>query len=172
MSFEEAPAINALVTLYGLAVDTQRWDLFDEVFTEDVHADYGAPAVWTDLKTFKRDFAVYHDPFDGTMHTMTNVSFTVKGDVGSVITYGHWLLKRNNVDGGNTWQGQGWYDDEIVRQSNGWRIKRRVCRIVNWSGNCLVNQTIPDVDFAMSTSSMRAHADAGTLGLLKMRGKR
>ena len=35
-------AITQLVNLYGLAVDSQRWQLFDSIFTTDVVADYGA----------------------------------------------------------------------------------------------------------------------------------
>jgi AraC-like DNA-binding protein len=47
-----------LINLYGFAMDTQRWDLFDRVFTEDVDADYGPGSHWTDRAAFKRDFGV------------------------------------------------------------------------------------------------------------------
>jgi hypothetical protein len=35
-------AITQLLNLYGLAVDSQRWQLFDRIFVADVDADYGA----------------------------------------------------------------------------------------------------------------------------------
>lgn len=85
----EHSAIKAVMDLYGFAVDTQRWDLFDQVFTEDVDADWGGSAVWNDLEKFKHDFAAYHDPFDGTHHVMTNLVVDVQGDKAKAVTYGH-----------------------------------------------------------------------------------
>src|SRR5262245_61616834 len=64
--------IKELVNLYGFAVDTQRWDLFDRIFTDDVDADYTESAHWRDLETFKRDFGAFHDPFHSTQHCMMN----------------------------------------------------------------------------------------------------
>src|SRR6478752_2384978 len=94
-----------VINLYGFAIDTQRWDLFDQVFTADVDADYSEPAHWRDLATFKRDFAVYHDPFDGTQHVMTNHLVSVEGDRAHAVTYGHWRLLRSEVGGGGMWEG-------------------------------------------------------------------
>ena len=42
-----------LINLYGFAMDTQRWDLFDRIFTEDCDADYGPTSHWTDRARFK-----------------------------------------------------------------------------------------------------------------------
>ena len=69
-----------LINLYGFAMDTQRWDLFDRIFASDVDADYGATSHWTDLASFKRDFGSFHEVFDATQHVMTNHLVTVKGD--------------------------------------------------------------------------------------------
>ena len=46
-----------LINLYGFAMDTQRWDLFDRIFTGDCDADYGVTSHWTDRAQFKADFA-------------------------------------------------------------------------------------------------------------------
>ena len=35
-------AILETISLYALAVDTQRWDLFDRVFTPDADVDFGS----------------------------------------------------------------------------------------------------------------------------------
>ena len=70
MSLQDESDIKHVVNLYGLAVDTQAWELFDQVFTEDVDADYSETSHWRDLATLKSDFEVYHDPFDGTQHTI------------------------------------------------------------------------------------------------------
>ena len=48
-------AITQLVNLYGLAVDSQRWKMFDRIFTADVDADYGATSHRTDREQLKAD---------------------------------------------------------------------------------------------------------------------
>ena len=63
-------AITQLVNVYGLAVDSPRWELFDRIFATDVDADYGATSPWTDREQFKADFAAFHDPFDSTQHNV------------------------------------------------------------------------------------------------------
>ncbi len=46
-------AITQLVNLYGLAVDSQRWELFDRIFTADIDADYGPTSHWTALRAIR-----------------------------------------------------------------------------------------------------------------------
>jgi hypothetical protein len=41
-SHRDVAAITQLVNLYGLAVDSRQWHLFDSICTADVDADYGA----------------------------------------------------------------------------------------------------------------------------------
>ncbi len=159
-------AITALVNLYGLAVDSQRWRLFDSIFTTDVHADYGASSQWTDLETFKSDFAAFHDRFDSTQHTMSTLVVAVDGDRAHSFCNGGWRLVRKAADGNPLWDGTGWYDDTPLRTPGGWRIARRVCRITWWTGNPFVNETIPGVKFELRTTALRREADAGRVGVL------
>jgi SnoaL-like domain len=159
-------AITQLVNLYGLVVDSQRWHLFDSIFTTDVDADYGALSRWTDLEKFKSDFAAFHEPFDSTQHTMSTHVVNVAGDRAHSFCNGGWRLVRKAADGNPLWEGTGWYDDALVRAPGGWRIARRVCRITWWTGNPLVNQTIPGVKFELSTTVLRSEADAGRVGIL------
>src|SRR5260221_267988 len=46
---KDVMAITKVINLYGLGMDTQRWDMFDRLFTDDVHADYGEGSHWQDL---------------------------------------------------------------------------------------------------------------------------
>jgi hypothetical protein len=167
MSEQDVAAITRTLNLYALAMDTQRWDLFDQIFTPDVDADYADPAHWRDLASFKRDFAAYHAPFDSTQHVMMNHLVEVSGDTARAFVYGSWLLIKRGTEGGDHWQGTGWYDDALMRTAQGWRIQRRSCRVVWWSGNPRVNAPAsPDVSFDTSSVVLREEAAAGRIGFV------
>jgi hypothetical protein len=166
MADQDLPAIVNVINLYGLAMDTQRWDLFDRIFTADVDVDFGPGSQWKDRAAFKSDFGAYHAVFDSTQHVMTNHAVEVQGDQAQAFTYGLWRLIRRGMEGGDFWEGTGWYDDELVRTAEGWRIRRRVCRLVWWGGNALVNQPIPGVSFEGKYLSLREEAAAERVGFV------
>jgi SnoaL-like domain len=165
MSDHDVLSIMSTINLYGLAVDTQRWELFDRIFSDDVDADFGTSR-WRDLASFKRDFAAFHDPFSSTQHAMMNHLVNVDGDVAQAFTYGSWRLIRKGIEGRDFWEGTGWYDDELLRSKERWLIKRRTCRIVWWDGNPLAQETIPGVRFKLESSVLRREGDAGRVGFL------
>ena len=154
------------INLYALAVDAQRWDLFDRVFTHHCDADYGTTAHWTDLEQFKSDFAAFHAPFDATQHMMMNHQVCLDADSASSLTYGSWRLVRHAAEGDPLWDGTGWYDDEWIRTRGGWRIARRVCRVIWFTGNEKVKETIPGVTFEDERTTLRSEGQAGRLGFL------
>jgi hypothetical protein len=156
-----------LVNLYGFAMDTQRWDLFDRIFTEDCDADYGASSHWTDRARFKQDFGSFHEGFDATQHVMTNHLVTVAGDTAAAHTYGSWRLVRHAAGDPPVWDGTGYYDDQLVRTAAGWRIARRVCRVVFWTGNGRVQTPSEDIVFQLDLVSLRGEGAEGRLNYLK-----
>ena len=166
----EHSSIKAVMDLYGFAVDTQNWQLFDQVFTKDVDADWGGTAVWHDIESFKRDFATYHDIFDFTHHVMTNLICDVQGDHAKAVTYGHWLLVRNGTPGGDVWRGQGWYNDELVRTKQGWRISRRRSGLIISEGNAGVmfpgGAPSGGTEFNLEHMSLRQGATSGMTDVL------
>ncbi|MBW8784402.1 MAG: nuclear transport factor 2 family protein [Novosphingobium sp.] len=135
-----------LVNRYDFAVDTRRWELFDRIFTTDVEADFSAAAHRRDRPQFKTDFAAFHDPFDSTQHIMANHLVSVDGDVAQAFTYGSCRL---------------------VRTGLGWRIRKRVCRVVWFTGNPFVNETIAGVKFELDCQVLRREGDAGRVGYLQ-----
>ena len=166
MHHQDIADITQLINLYGLAVDTQRWALFDRIFTDRVEADFSDSAHWYDRESFKRDFAAFHAPFDSTQHGMMNHLINVEGTKASAITYGTWRLVRKAVDGNPLWDGSGWYDDQLIKTDHGWRIQHRVCRIVWWTGNPQVNETIPGVVFKLDTTTLRQAGERGDIRFL------
>lgn len=160
-----------LINLYGLAVDTQRWQLFDLIFAENVGADFGPGVRWAGLAQFKSDFAAFHAPFDATQHVMTNHLVRVQGDTAHAFTYGAWRLIRHaaankETGAGPLWDGTGWYDDILARTDSGWRVARRVCRVVWFTGNPRVKDTLPGVRFEDSTDSLHDAAREARLNFL------
>jgi hypothetical protein len=162
----EIAAITNVINLYPLAVDTQSWALFDRVFTEDIQCDFGGPAVWNDRASLKLAFDAIHAPFAATQHATRGHHVAVDGDRATCLSY---VLGRfiRDVPGGNMFESAGWYDDALIRTPEGWRISRRVCRMLWWGGNPAVLQTSPDVPVEPMLDSLVAEARAGRLGHLQ-----
>ena len=166
-------AIVELLNLYGFALDAHAWDLFDQIFADDVVAEFGpAGNAWVGLEEFKRSFAEFHATLDSHQHTMMGQLVHVDGDTANAFAYGNWLLIRNEAEGGASWTGTGWYDDELVRTGAGWRIKHRVCRLQGWTGNPFV--PVPNSEHRpdMQLNVLKEHAEAGRVAFLTaVRGK-
>lgn len=159
-----------LINLYGLAMDTQRWDLFDRIFTEDVDADYGPTSHWTDRASFKRDFGTFHELFDATQHVMTNHLVTVDRDRAWSHTYGAWRLIRHAAGDPPVWDGTGYYDDTWVRTQSGWRISRRTIGVIYWTGNPRVQSPMEEIEFQLDLVSLKQEGAEGRLEYLKAIG--
>lgn len=164
MSGQEIAEIVNVVNLYPVGVDTQQWSIFDRVFTTDVHADFGGLAVWDGLEPLKQAFDAIHAPFEATQHATQGHNVSVERDRASCFSYVFARFIRPLPEGGNTFESSGWYDDRLVRTADGWRISRRVCRMVWWGGNPAVLETVPGVKVEQVLDSPRAEARAGRIG--------
>ena len=164
MKPEDIVSIINVVNLYPVAVDTQQWDLFDLVFTENIEADFGGPAVWKDLKSFKQTFEVIHTPFESTQHVTTNHQITGAGDTASCLSYVHGRFVRAVPQGGNMFESSGWYDDRLINTRDGWRIQKRLCRMQWWGGNPAVLETMPGIKVEHVLHSLRGEAQARHIG--------
>lgn len=161
-------AIIEVLNLYAFALDAHQWDLFDRIFTDDIVMDLGPAAVaWANLAEFKQGFKNFHDTLDNHQHTMMGHLVHVDGDTAYAFSYGNWLLMRDAAEGGPAWMGTGWYDDELVRVDGGWKIRKRVCRLLSWTGNPRVPEPNGDQNPDMNMNSLFKACDAGELGYLK-----
>jgi hypothetical protein len=151
------------INFYGLAMDTRRWDLFDRIFAVDVDADYGPTSHWTDRESFTRDFGTFHELFDATQHVMTNHLVTIQAASAHSHTYGAWRLVRHAAGEPPLWDGTGYYDDVWERTAHGWRIVRRTCRVVYWTGNPRVQCPTRDIEFRLDLVSPWREAAEGRL---------
>ena len=164
---DDKAEIIEILNLYGFALDAQAWEMFDLIFTEDVVAEFGpATALWHGLPTFKHAFAAFHQTLDNQQHQMMGQLVHVNGDTANAFSYGNWLLVRQAAEGGHQWIGTGWYDDELVRTGQGWRIKKRVCKLTSWAGNPAVPQ--PNIGQApdMQTHALKTYCEQGKVAYL------
>jgi hypothetical protein len=160
MASGEIVEIINVINLYPVAVDAQRWELFDLIFTADAQTSFGGPAGWTDLASLKRDFAAIHEPFEATLHFTSNHQVVVDGDTASCISYVRGQFIRDVGEGGNMFESTGWYDDHLVRTPAGWRIRHRECRSVWAGGNPRVLNTQPGMTGEQQMDSLAREARA------------
>jgi hypothetical protein len=129
---EDRDALIELMARYASIPDTKDFtDLPAQVFTD--------PVVW-DFESVTGQAAAEHSrdalvamlapPFAGfvaTHHAVTNHQVTVDGDLGHLrahVKAEHWVDPAL-VDGGpNCWLLVGFYDHDVVRTADGWRINR------------------------------------------------
>lgn len=156
-----------VLNLYGLAMDTRRWDLFDRIFTPDCDVDYGQTSCWQNLEQFKTDFGTFHELFDATQHVMTNHLVRVDGDKAATHTYGNWRLIRYASGEPPVWDGTGYYDDQLVRTAEGWRIAKRKCSVIYWTGNSRVQTPTEDMVFRLDLVALHKEARGERLNFLK-----
>jgi hypothetical protein len=162
---EDQRAIIQVINRYGLAMDSRRWDLFDSIFTADVELDYSGTR-WTDLASFKTDFAAAHERFDATQHAMMNHLVELAGEAAAAFTYCSWRLICRRAPSGDFLEGTAWYDDALIRTTAGWRIRRRACRILWAEGNPLATGARE----AMPWDVLRLEAAQGKVGYLEAVG--
>lgn len=163
---DDISAIRHTMDLYGFAIDAQQYDLFDEVFTPDMRAEFGAK-VFTSRDEIKADFDVFHAQFDVTQHSMSNMVCEVDGDRAFAVTYGTWLLVKRGAPGGDTFRATGWYEDRLVRTPDGWRINHRRPRVSYGEGN---QRLTGSGDHPLAILSMGS--GAGEMELLEARRRR
>lgn len=164
MSAQDKAEIIEALNLYAFALNSHQFELFDRVFTDDVRAEFGpAGAVWSGLANLKRTFLEFHDTLTNHMHQMMGHVVHVNGDKANSFTYGNWLLVREGAEGGSSWLGSGWYDDELVRTPNGWRIRDRIAKLVSWNGNPLVPVPVPEHHPDMGLNVLSKFAASGKI---------
>jgi hypothetical protein len=167
MPGEDLAAIVNTVNLYPIAVDSQQWDLFGQVFTTDVHADFGGQAVWDGLAPLVQAFAMIHEPFTATQHATRGHHVAVEGDRATCLSYVHGRFIRPVPAGGDMFESSGWYDDALVRTPAGWRIASRTCRMIWWGGNPAVLAAAPGANVEHVLDSLCAEGRAGRVGHLR-----
>ncbi len=115
--------ISDLLVRYATGIDRRDWPLFRTVFTADCELDYGEIGAWNGVDAATEFMTQTHALAGHTLHRLSNQAISVDGDTAVARTYVDALIMfGDNQSGVN---GIGFYDDEIVRTDDGWRIARR-----------------------------------------------
>lgn len=109
---------------YASGIDRRDWDLFRTCFTEDCEADYGDIGQWRGVDEITEWMARSHEACGHTLHRITNVAVSADGhDRVAARSYVDALVL--GADDRTGVRAVGYYDDDLVRTSGGWRIARR-----------------------------------------------
>ena len=117
-----------LLARYSDAIDNQRWDDLDRVFTPDAVVDYtafGAPrGNLTETKAFLQKVLPGHVSY---AHLLGLPVIDLDGDTARARTPCHNPMVYRDADGKEQSYTCGlWYVDQLVRTPEGWRIAERV----------------------------------------------
>jgi 3-phenylpropionate/cinnamic acid dioxygenase small subunit len=120
--------INDLLTRYTLAIDQKDWGLLDSCFTKDAHLDYtSAGGIAGDYPKVRSWLEAALAPFPMTVHYITNSVVELNGDEATARTAVLNPMGFQNEDGSlHLFTVGAYYNDELLRTDEGWRIKRRV----------------------------------------------
>jgi uncharacterized protein (TIGR02246 family) len=120
---EDRQDISDLLVRYATGIDRRDWALFRTVFTDDCELDYGVIGAWQGVDAVTEFMEQVHAMAGHTMHRLSNRAITLDGDRATARTYIDGLIMAgDNTSGVNA---IGFYDDQIVRTEDGWRIARR-----------------------------------------------
>jgi len=119
--------IQDLLTRYTVAIDTKDWNLLDTCFTPDAQLDYtesgGTKGAYPEVRQWLEKALGL---FPMTMHFISNTTVQIEGDRARARTYVINPMGFPKEDGSlHLFTVGGYYNDELVRTADGWRIARR-----------------------------------------------
>jgi 3-phenylpropionate/cinnamic acid dioxygenase small subunit len=110
---------------YATGIDRRDWKLFRSCFTGDCHADYGdSGGVFAGVEALTDFMVRAHAAMGHILHRISNEAVARIADdrVAARSYVDAVLMTADNTRGIHA---IGFYDDELVRTDDGWRIARR-----------------------------------------------
>lgn len=122
-SREDRQDVAELLVRYATGIDRRDWTLLRTCFTDDCSVDYGRLGVWHGVDELTDWLRTTHEPLGHTMHRITNPVTTPNGDGLTARSYVDALVLFADDRSGT--RATGYYDDELVRTDDGWKIASR-----------------------------------------------
>jgi len=119
--------IDDLLIRYTVAIDTKDYKLLDTCFTADADVDYttsgGIKGKYPEVRAWLEKALA---AFTMTQHLITNTTLTLSGDTATARTIVFNPMGTPNKSGSlHIFYVGAYYNDELVRTSDGWRIQQR-----------------------------------------------
>lgn len=124
MAQTDREQIQDVLTRYATGIDRRDWPLFRTCFCDDIVADYGDFGRWHSGDEITATMEEIHRPLGETLHRITNFVIELQGDRATSRCYVDALLMPGEA-GGDVRRGIGYYDDELTRAADGWKIHKR-----------------------------------------------
>jgi len=110
-----------VLTNYATGIDRRNWDLFRSCFTEECKIDYGDHGAWAAADDITLFMKKSHSA--PSMHRLSNFETEINGKKAWARSYvdalvyapGSWIAVHSI----------GYYDDQLVLSSSGWKITQR-----------------------------------------------
>ena len=115
--------ISDVLIRYATGIDRRDWPLFRTVFTDDCELDYGEIGTFKGVDAITEFMDQAHSMAGHTMHRLTNQVIAIEGDKAEARTYVDALIMMSDSNSGVN--AAGFYDDELIRGDDGWRVARR-----------------------------------------------
>ena len=116
--------IQDLLVRYSQLLDRFAFDEMDALFTDDAVLDYSqtgaVSGTWPEQKAF---IAKAFEGFKGTQHLLGLPSIAVSGDTATARSI---CFNPMVVDDKKVFFVGIWYDDQLVRTTDGWKFAKRV----------------------------------------------
>jgi hypothetical protein len=116
--------IAALLMRYATGIDRRDWATFQACFTDDARTDYGTFGQWSSAAQITAFMQQAHAGMGHTLHRLSNFVVERQGEAAIARSYVDALLMPG-LAGGEAHRGIGFYDDELVKTEQGWRIRYR-----------------------------------------------
>jgi hypothetical protein len=130
----DAHQIQQCLLQYAVALDSRDFDLLESLFTPDARIDIPAAGVF-DARGYRAASEAGLGRLDATHHFCNQPVLRIDGDRAFARTY---LVAQHVVNAlapAGTLLIGAWYNDELLRTGDGWRIRARTGNAVWWSGN-------------------------------------
>jgi 3-phenylpropionate/cinnamic acid dioxygenase small subunit len=120
---EARQEIADVLVRYATGIDRRDWTLFRTCFTEDCDADYGDIGHWHGADAISEWMEQMHAACGHTLHRITNPAVSPHGNGATARSYVDALVM--GPDNATGVRATGFYDDELTRTADGWKIARR-----------------------------------------------
>jgi 3-phenylpropionate/cinnamic acid dioxygenase small subunit len=115
--------VSEVLVRYATGIDRRDWALFRSCFTEDCDVDYGDIGAWHGTDAITEWMERSHAACGHTLHRITNQAVAISpGGVAARSYVDAIVMAADNRSGAHA---VGYYDDELVRTREGWKIARR-----------------------------------------------